>query len=237
MSQELGNHLGYGAPPFPERWNGKGDDIEAEVKVHAKATCLDLVRQIAIRCEDQARGYLLAFAGAYGFERPILDDPQETALGRQGQRIDFIQEQGTIFGLGKFAPMSPVCAGKCTLTMSKEFAFQQGLWNGTAIDHHKLLLAAGGQVVHHSGEACFPRSSFPGQKHIGIDVSQAMDSLQEGFGSLGFENQLGNSWVYVDFFWFLGRENFPGRFPFGNLGIGNRTHGTGTQGEKIDQER
>ena len=110
------------------------DNIEAVKKVFAETAAFDLLLQIAVGGGEDAGVDADFGVGADALEAAILGDAQEFGLEGRGQLGDFIQENGAAVGHLEAANALGDGAGEGALFVAEEFAFQQVLGNGGAIE-------------------------------------------------------------------------------------------------------
>ena len=70
----------------------------------------------------------------------VLEDLEQLDLCRRGNGADFIQENSAVPGNFKFTQLAFDGACERPLFMAEHFAFDQGIWNGAAVDLNKPLV-------------------------------------------------------------------------------------------------
>ncbi len=118
-------------------------NIEAIIEIIPKPALPHHFLQVAIGGGDDAHIHLLGPIAPYGFELPGLQNPENLGLDRQGEFADFIQKHGAPVGHQKASVFTNGGPGKGAPFMPEEFALQQGLGQGGAIDHHEGAGARG----------------------------------------------------------------------------------------------
>ena len=104
-------------------------------------------------------------------------------LGLQGQRDfpDFIQEDGAVPGGFEFSLALGVGAGERPLFVAEQFALQQLLGQGRAIDGDEGSVFPIAPAVDHSRDPAFSRPAFPFQEHRGIRFRGALNHSEHPF--------------------------------------------------------
>src|SRR5262249_42371231 len=141
------------------------DPIE---QIFAKLISPDLLAQIAIGGANDARidGNLLAPTDS--LDDALLKEPQELHLQRQRHVADLVKEQRSALSQFDLALDLPHRTRKGALLVSEEFAFQQGLGYGPAIDNDKRSIASRALVVNRLSQQLLASPALSQQQHGGI---------------------------------------------------------------------
>src|SRR5258706_9234915 len=116
--------------------------------------------QIAVRGSDNARIHRNSFGPAYALESLLLEHAQEFHLGVGWQIADFVEKEGALVGLLETADAPLVRARERAAFVTEQFAFQQVLRDGRAIDCDKRGFGARAMLVDGAGDKFFARPRF-----------------------------------------------------------------------------
>ncbi len=96
-----------------------------------------------------------------------LDDGEQLALQRQGERVDLVQEQGASRGCFKEARFGPLGIGEGAGLEAKQLRLQQRLRDGGAVHLKKRPLRPWAAIMNDPRHQPLPGASFPMQQHGG----------------------------------------------------------------------
>ena len=96
--------------------------------------------QISIGGGDDSDIDRFGSRGAHALYLVVLQNPQKLALGSQGQLANLIQENGSMIRILKNTHLVLRGSGKCTLHVTKQFTFHQGLYDGRAVANHEGIV-------------------------------------------------------------------------------------------------
>ena len=94
----------------------------------------------------------------------------------------FVQEDGAAIGLFEFAQLLAVGAGKRAGLIAKQFAFQQFVGNGGAIDFHERLVATWRFGMDHARDDFFAGAAFSADQDGGSGIGNLLN------GGLDFDH-------------------------------------------------
>src|SRR5262245_45061714 len=109
---------------FPQGRQMDGEATESIVKVLAKSSLFDQVREILIAGRQQADIGMDRFISPEPLKCLFLEQAKHFALRHRRQGGDFIQEERAVGALLELADALPVGASKSAALMSKKLAFQ-----------------------------------------------------------------------------------------------------------------
>src|SRR5579862_5789890 len=120
----------------------KGKNVQAIVEITPEFIPSDHLAKIAVRCRDQADVNLMCFTASEPFKFLLLQNAKQFGLRSQRNIADLIEKQRPGMRHLKTANLLRDGAGKGTLLMSEQFAFQQVEWNGSAVEPDERVTAA-----------------------------------------------------------------------------------------------
>ena len=101
---------------------------------------------------------------AHPLERAGLQHPQDFGLRRRRHVADLVQEDGAAMALLELADALQGGAGEGAAFVAEEFAFQQLLRDGGAIDGQERLLAAVAVMIDGARDQFLARAALAGDK-------------------------------------------------------------------------
>ena len=116
-------------------------DVEPIEEVFAKDAFLYGTFQKFVGSREHAHVNLDVALAAQAGKLVVLKNVQQLSLEGRMHLAHFVQEDGAAIGLFEFAELLAVGAGKRAGLIAKQFAFQQFVGNGGAIDFHERLVA------------------------------------------------------------------------------------------------
>src|SRR5271170_5380588 len=117
-------------------------------KIKAKATGLYFGPEVPVGCGDNAYVYLARHVATQALYLPFLQYPEQAGLGFKGKLADFIQEDGTTFGMLEFSDAAFECTGKTSLLMAEKDGFSQGKREGCTIDNDQRPGRSAGRLMN-----------------------------------------------------------------------------------------
>ena len=118
------------------------DDIQPVEQILAEGLLRDLLFEVLVRRRDDAHIGLQRFVAADAGEFALLQDAQDFALERQRHVADFVEEKRAAVALLEAADARAGRAGERAFLVAEEFALEQLLGNGRAVDRDEALRAA-----------------------------------------------------------------------------------------------
>ncbi len=116
---------------------------------------------------------------AHARERAVLQEPEQLGLERAAHVGNLIQENRAAVGLFDAAGLLPVGAGEGAFFVAEEFAFQEGLGNGGAIDAHIVGLVAAAQAVQGAGHQLLAGAAFSEDQDPGFRGGHGLNELAQ----------------------------------------------------------
>ncbi len=118
--------------------------------------------------------------GADGQHLVLGQHPQQPRLQRQGHVADLVEEQGAAVGLlDQAAFAARAGAGEAARQVAEQFALDQRLGDGRAIDRHEGLAPALAGLVQGPRQVFLAGAGFAGQQHVDRRIDQAPCPLDQ----------------------------------------------------------
>ena len=95
---------------------------------------------------------LLRLDAADRLEFAGLDDAQQDRLLLQAERVDLVQQNGSLADGGELADLGSIGAGEGPLGMAEQFAFDQVGGQSAAGNGQKTVIAAAANIVNEPGQ-------------------------------------------------------------------------------------
>ena len=141
------------------------DDTQAVEKIFAELLFLHRRFQVAMRGGDDAHVHRDRFLAAQALEASFLQHAQQFHLRARGQVADFIEEDRAAVGLLEAADAARVRAGERAAFVAEEFALQQRLGDGGAVDGDERLLRAVAVLVDGARDQFLAGAGFAADEH------------------------------------------------------------------------
>jgi len=124
-------------PPLPQRRDLDGDHLEAIVEVLAEMPLRHILLQVTVGGGNHADADLYCAGPSHALELTLLENAQEKDLGGMRDVTDFVQKDRA--SVGKFEPADPALMrpGEGPLLVPEQFALEDPLGEGRAIDLDK----------------------------------------------------------------------------------------------------
>ena len=181
VSQKIVGQWNNVLPPLPQGRQTDGNDVEPIVKISPELFGLHQLGQVLIGGGDQPEVYWNGVGGADALNSLGFDGPEDLALEVEGHGIDLIQEKGAALGCLKQAFFSAGSgSGKGPLFIAEQLCLQQIFWQGSAVDYHQGLLAAGAGGVNIIGYDFLASTRFSQQEHSRIHLRHSGGDVQHG---------------------------------------------------------
>ena len=114
-------------------------------------------------------------SGSQGLDFFLLQNPQQFGLQPKGEVADLIEQDGAADGFFEKALLVLGGIGKGPLAVAEELAFQDGLGQGRAVDHHHLPGAALAEAVDGPGGHLFAGAALSQEQHRHVRAGQHLD--------------------------------------------------------------
>ena len=116
-------------------------------------------------------------------ELALFDHAQELDLRRRGHVTDLVEKEGAAVGV--LEPSDPVAIRACkgALDVSEQFAFENPLADGRAVERHEALVPARGVVVERLGHEFLARAAFARDQDRRVrrgDLRQGVEDARHG---------------------------------------------------------
>src|SRR6266436_3041802 len=157
MRDKRGNVL----PPFSERRQQDGEDVQAIVQVTPKLTASYHLRQIPIGCSYQADIHFVGATTAQSLELLLLQHAQQLRLQLRRDVAYFVQKQRAFVSHFEAPDLLRDGSGEGALLMTEQFAFLQIHWNRRAVQLNKWASAALTGIVNGMSDELLACTGFP----------------------------------------------------------------------------
>ena len=130
--------------PFAQRRDVDADDVQPVEEVLAElARCHGLLERL-VGGGDDAHIHLDGLVAADALERAGLQHAQDLGLRGGGHVADLVEEERAAVALLEFADALEGGAGEGAAFVAEQFAFEQLLGDGGAVDGQERLFGCGG---------------------------------------------------------------------------------------------
>lgn len=131
-----------------ERRNLDRYHAEPIVEILPELSGLHHLLQVPVGSRDNADIDIDIAIGTYPLYLLFLQSPQQLRLQMDRKFSDLIEKKSSLVGYFKFSCPAALCrAGKCPFCIAKEFAFQQVVRNGSAVDRYKRSVRPSAGIV------------------------------------------------------------------------------------------
>ena len=177
--------------PLPQGRDVNGDHVEPVVEVLSEAARADHFLQGLIGGGDDAHVNGDIFLAAQLFDLSLLEYAQQLGLHGHGHIADFVQKEGSALGQLEFAhTAAPLGPGEGPFLIAKEFALNEGLWDGGAVDGDEGLVFPGAVVPQDAGKHLFAHAVLAPQQDRRVGLGHR-HRLQDAVGvNLALTNHL-----------------------------------------------
>ncbi|MGB2906107.1 MAG: hypothetical protein WBB73_03345 [Candidatus Aminicenantaceae bacterium] len=159
----------------------EGNYIQPEVQILAKIPVFDLFFQVLVGGGYDPHIHLIDPAGTHLLDLALLQDTEDLCLRLEAHVANLVQENGPVVRQFEFAGLLLRCPGKSALDMAEQFALDQLLGNGGAVDLDKGILAAQALGMHGPGDELLPGPALSVDHDGGIGGGDFLDLLPEDF--------------------------------------------------------
>ena len=179
LGEELGQDQDV-AGPFAQGRQAQIDHVQAVEQVFAEGPVLDRLGQVAVGGGQDADVHADGLGAADPVDLALLNGPQQLGLQAGVHLRDFVQQQGAAIGLLELADAAGQRAGEGALLVTEQFAFQQVLGDGGAVDRDERLGGPAGLLVDVAGDHLLTRTAFAGDQDGGVGGRHLVGELQHG---------------------------------------------------------
>jgi hypothetical protein len=146
------------------------------------------------RCDD-ARVDLADVAGAHDMDFLVLENPQQFALQIEAGIADLVQKNGPAVGDLKKSGPGILGPGESAFDVAEQFAFDERIRNGRAVDGHEARRGPVAAVVNRPRDKLFAGTAFTMDEDIGADGGRPFDALNHVANTVGYTDQaIGLGW-------------------------------------------
>lgn len=128
---------------FAQGWNMQADDIEPEEQILPETFFSHLGGEVAVGGGDDADIDDDGTRMSDRLDLPVLQEAEETRLGRGGQESDLVEEQGSVLGSAHETHVLGGGAAEGSLDVSKELTVDDPVGDRAAVDGHDRSLGKG----------------------------------------------------------------------------------------------
>src|SRR5712692_2206077 len=178
-----------------------GKDIQAVEEVSAKLLVLNHGGQIAVRRSDQTGVGAKCTCASQSLELPLLKDPQELRLQLERNLPDLVQKHRSLMCQFEAPDALRDGSSKSASFVTKEFAFEEPGWDGSAIQLHEGVRAAWAEVVNRARDQFLASAGLAVNQHRGTGRGDRLDLAEDsakGFATADdlFEALLGPDFIF-----------------------------------------
>ena len=135
--------------------------------------------QVEVGGRNDAHVHPHRLPAAEGVELPVLEDPEQLGLQRQGQVADFVQEDGAAVGELEAAGLVAFGPSESPLDVAEKLGFEQVLGHRGAVDLDEGALGAPALGVDHLGQQVLAGAGGPLDDHGGIGAGNHPRQLED----------------------------------------------------------
>src|SRR5947207_7983384 len=177
---EVGDEQRDVLAPLAQRRDVDRDDVEAVEEILSEDPVLHGLRDVAVRCRDQAHVHLDVLRVPDAPDLALLDHAQELHLERWGDLRDLVEEERAAVGGRKEAHGARDRARERPLDVTEELRLHQGLWDRAAVDRDERPVPAGALRVDGAGDELLAGAALARDE----DGGQAVGGLPDGLEAL-----------------------------------------------------
>ena len=167
-----------------------GNHIQPVIEILTEAALLDLLTDILIGRRQDADVNRLTPGAAHRCYDTFLDNPEDLDLGRQAHVRDLVKKEGAAVGCPEKTIGVGHRPGKGALFMPEEFALQEGLGKGAAVDRDKDPILPGGPVVKSPGDELLPGAALALDQHGAVSWRHPVDQVHHSQDAAVVADQL-----------------------------------------------
>src|SRR5439155_22145878 len=148
-------------------------------QIFPKLIFANRIDDVTVGGGDQPHIYLQFLIAADPRERAVLEKTQKFRLQRTAHVANLVQKNGATIGFFDTPVLLPKRASERPLFVAEQFALQQQLGYGGAVDPDIIALSAFAQRVKRSGDQFFSSPAFAQNEDRGVIWSNRLDELPE----------------------------------------------------------
>ncbi len=154
------------------------DHVQAIEQILAELAGADLAFEALVRGRDDPEVDFQALVAADALELLLLEDPEQLGLHGRGDVADLVEEDRPL--VGQLEPAFPpgVGRGEGASLVAEEFALQERLGQGRAVDGHEVPPELG-RVVDRLGDQLLARAGLPLDQDGGLRPGDVADQLED----------------------------------------------------------
>ena len=152
---------------------------QTEIEIAAKVSGLAHFAQFTVAGDDKAYVRPQCPGAAQAAEGIGFQHAQQLGLNRRAGFADFIEKQRAPLRLFDQALLLPVGSGEGATLMAKNFGFEQGFLQGSAVDRHHLAAASGAAAMQGLGDHFLPGAGFALNQHGCVGGRDGLDQVED----------------------------------------------------------
>ena len=169
---------GYVIFSFAKRRNCNPDYIKPEKKVLSEIAALNLCIEVQVSGGNYPYIHLYPAAAADTQEFAFLEETKEFFLNRNREFTDFVQKDSPAVGIFDLTGLSFICACEGPFFVAEEFAFEELLRNGRAVDRNKRLIGPWRFIMDRPGDEFLAGAALSGNKHARVALRNGLDQVE-----------------------------------------------------------
>ncbi len=154
-------------------------DIEAVEQIFAEGFGQDLGFEVLVGRRDDTDIGADRVIAAHAREGAVLQHAQEFALQGERHFADLVEKKRSPIGLLEATDALGTRAGERSFFVTEQFALQQVLRNGRAIDGEERPVVARAVLMDGARDEFLSRAALAGDHHRGIAVRDASDHFED----------------------------------------------------------
>ena len=172
--QEMLRQQGHVTLALAQRRQMQVQRVEPVLQILPEAAGFHLPRQAAVGGGDDARIRRAHGAAADRAVFAVLQEAQQGHLALGRERVDLIQEQGAAAGVVDQAGLGHLGIGEGAAAVAEQFALDQAVGNGAAIDRHEGKIPARAGVVDFACGDFLAGAGFALDQHLHVAGGKAL---------------------------------------------------------------
>ena len=163
--------------PLPQRRDVDGKDVQAVEEILPELSLLHRLQEVPVRGRDEAHVHRDGLESAHPLEALVLDRLEELCLHLPRDLADLVQKERSLVRQLESPRLRRDGAGEGPFLVAEEFAFDEILRDGGAVDLDEGLLFPGALPVDGAGDQLLARPRLPGDEHGGRRGRYLADDL------------------------------------------------------------
>ena len=178
LQHRLG-HQGQVFHVFAQGGHRDVEDVQPVIKVGPQAPTGNRLAGSAIGRGQHPHVHLLLGARAQPAELPFFQDSEQFCLGSRRHFANLVQQQRAAVGQLEAAGPPLRRAGECAFLMAEDFALDQCLRNGRAVDRDKGPRFARAQIMQRPRHQLLAGAALAGNQHRNVRGRNLLDQAED----------------------------------------------------------